>query len=83
MDRTNILLSILQPGDKLLWIVGMPGPDTDDMEVLSVEGDRVRIKYQVYGKGPFFEKLISPHSIMWRRDSEFAARLQQATKQSP
>lgn len=30
MTKDEVLLSILQPGDNLGWVVGMPGPDVDD-----------------------------------------------------
>lgn len=63
-----------EPGDKLQWIVGMPGPDVDDCEILAQEGDKVKIKFQVYGKGPFREDWISASLLRWKRGSEISAR---------
>ena len=44
-------------GEKCLWVVGMPGPDVDDCEIIADIGDGTyRIRYQVYGQGEFFEE---------------------------
>lgn len=78
----DLLLSILKPGDKILWIVGMPGPDTDDMEVLEVEDGKVRIRYKTWGQGPSRETWISPSQIVWMKGTEFSARYHEAVKQA-
>lgn len=64
----------LLPGEKVLWIVGMPGPDTDDCEVVSQDGDRVTIRFRVYGSGPWHEDTIPVSRITWLRGSETSAR---------
>jgi hypothetical protein len=44
-------------GEKCLHVVGMPGPDVDDCEIIDDIGDGIyRIRYQVYDQGSFFEK---------------------------
>jgi hypothetical protein len=68
----------LLPGEQVLWIVGMPGPDVDKCEVVSQDGDAVTIRFQVWGQGPFHEKVVSlERDITWRKDSDTECRHRQ------
>lgn len=63
------------PGEKVEWIVGMPGPDTDDCVIINDDGgDKVEIRFQVWGKGPFHTKMINRDMIVWRKGSATAQR---------
>lgn len=63
------------PGEKLFWIVGMPGPDTDGCTIIADDGGpEVEIRFQVYGKGRFYQQMVSRDRIMWKRDSETSRR---------
>lgn len=64
----------LLPGEKVQHVVGMPGPDTDDCEVISQEGDAVKIRFQVWGKGPVLEDTVPLSLIVWRRGSPTSQR---------
>lgn len=64
----------LLPGEKVLQIVGMPGPDTDDCEVISQDGDQVTIRFQVYGRGPWFEETVPLSKLLWLQGSDTSKR---------
>jgi hypothetical protein len=66
------------PGEKVMQLVGMPGPDVDDCEVLEDAGGAVvKIRFQVYGVGPTHEEWVPHDRIMWQRGSETSVRYAQ------
>ena len=45
-------------GEKCKWVVGWPGPDMDDCEIVSDNGDGTYVvRFQCWGKGPFHESV--------------------------
>lgn len=74
MDRNAAVLAVIKPGDKLQWLIGFPR-DIDDMEVISVADGKIKIKFQVYGSGPWHEAETIPSHVVWKKGSEFAARM--------
>ncbi|WP_333571291.1 hypothetical protein [Sphingomonas sp.] len=77
-ERTSEGVFRFLPNEHVLHIIGWPGPDTDDCEVLQDDGgDKVLIRYQVYGKGPFHENWVTRDMIMWKRGSETSTRYRQ------
>lgn len=62
------------PGEKVMWIIGQPGPDTDDCQVISQDGPNVTIEFQVFGQGPLHTKTIDWSQICWMRGSETSKR---------
>lgn len=50
-----------EPGEKATWIVGLPGPDLDDCEVVCVLPDGTyKVRLQVFGSGPWHEGVATP-----------------------
>lgn len=44
------------PGDRVKWIVGMPGIDLDEATIVTRNADGAyTVRYQVYGKGLWHE----------------------------
>lgn len=71
---TNPIFRFL-PGEKVLWIVGMPGPETDECEIISDDGgEKVRIRFQVWGEGQFHEKDVARGIIVWNKWTETSMR---------
>lgn len=65
----------LLPGEKVLQIVGMPGPDTDECEVVDdAGGDTVLIRFQVYGRGNVYEERVKRSCLAWLHGSETSRR---------
>jgi hypothetical protein len=74
------------PGERVLQIVGMPGPDTDDCTIIEDNGgERVLIEFQVYGSGPVHRGSVPRTAIMWNRGSETSKRFHKwkASQQPP
>lgn len=79
---TTTLFFQLLPGEKVQRIVGMPGPDLDDCEVVSQDGDKVTIRGQVWGRGPVYEDVVNLANIVWKSGSATSdrfAKWQEAT----
>lgn len=53
-----------QPGERVLWIVGWPGPDVDEAEIVRKNDDGTyRIRFQVYGQGDWHEDNTRPDDM--------------------
>lgn len=64
----------LLPGEKVLLIVGMPGPDMEPATVVSDDGKDLVVRYQVYEQGRFYEEVKPRTAVLWRRGSDTAHR---------
>ena len=63
------------PGEQVFQICGWPGPDTDACEIIADDGgDTVRVRFQVYGKGPFLEMDVPRKNIVWKHGSATSER---------
>ena len=52
----------MKPGDTVLHIVGMPGPDLDEATIVSANNDGTYIiMYQVWGQGPWYYGIGYPN----------------------
>lgn len=71
------------PGEKLLWVVGMPGPDYDDCEVVSQNGSEVTINYRVWGGEKIHTKTVHWSELAWKIGSETSNRYNEWRKTHP
>lgn len=67
----------LIPGEKVLLVVGMPGPDVEECEVLEQDGGRVKVRFQVLSRGPFYEEWKPFDQIIWWTHSDAHKRFKE------
>ena len=61
------------PGERLLLVVGMPGPDTEPCVVASDKGGK-QVTVRIMAKGKVQETTVPRDRIMWLRGSETSKR---------
>lgn len=66
-----------EPGALVWWVVGMPGPDTDQALVTECLGPgRHKIRFKTWGQGQWHEEITTTRLWVRKAESDFAKEIE-------